>query len=78
MIDLFGSTLFSKCLAHGNHPICLKSLGHRPQPRVILRTFYKLDLTQGLGELGEINVQFFVRRVYFGDSNLYSGVKLRP
>ncbi len=30
------STLFSKRSAHENHPNFLKSLGHRPQPRVIL------------------------------------------
>ena len=29
------TTLFSKCLAHENHPNFLKFLGHRPQPRVI-------------------------------------------
>ena len=30
------TTLFSKRSAHENHPNFLKSLGHRPQPRVIL------------------------------------------
>ncbi len=27
---------FSECLAHKNHPNFIKSLGHQPQPRVIL------------------------------------------
>ncbi len=31
-----GSTLFSECLANENLPNILKSLGHRPRPRVIL------------------------------------------
>ena len=30
------TTLFSECLAHENHPNFLKSLGQRPQSRVIL------------------------------------------
>ncbi len=30
------STLFSKRSAHENHPNFLRSLGHRPRPRVIL------------------------------------------
>ena len=29
-------TLFSECLAHGNHPNFPKLLGHPPKPRVIL------------------------------------------
>ncbi len=41
------SALFSQCFAHENHLNFLKSLGHRPRPRVILRPFDKLDMTQG-------------------------------
>ncbi len=36
--------LFSKCFAHENHPNVLKSLGHRPQPRVILILSNGLDI----------------------------------
>ncbi len=50
------NTLFSECLAHENHPNFLKSLSHRPRPRV--------SNPGSPLELGEINVHFFWRRVY--------------
>ncbi len=58
-------TLFSKRSAHENHPNFLRSLGHRPRPRVILilsiglesnfcillsRPFDKIDMTLGQGQ----------------------------
>ena len=79
-------TLFSKRSAHENHPNFLKSLGYRPQPRVILILSNSLEsnfciylqdhLTNltwpwvrvsdpgSSGEMDEINVHFFWRRVY--------------
>ena len=66
---IFANTLFSKRSAHENHPNFLRSLGHRPRPRVILILSIGLESQDHLtklspGELGEINVHFFWRRVY--------------
>ncbi len=43
-------TLFSKRSAHENHPNFLRSLGHRPRPRVILILSIGLDITLGQGQ----------------------------
>ncbi len=59
-------TLFSECLAHENYPNCLKSLGHRPRPWVILWPGVGISDPRSPVELGEINVHFFWRRVYLG------------
>ncbi len=64
-------TLFSKRSAHENHPNFLRSLGHRPRSWVILILSSGLESNSqvrvsdpwSLGELGEINVHFFCRRV---------------
>ena len=41
----FPSTLFSERSAHENHPIFLRSLGHRHQRRVILKFMQRVQNT---------------------------------
>ncbi len=58
-------TLFSECFAHENHPNFLKSLGHRPRPRVILTLSNGLESNLEKTPCQNLNRKEFLNGVFF-------------